>query len=465
MRNDLVTVSTSVLLLISNTFASLAARHRLEEIADMSIYFQRLVPLEDYEPMHGSALGQDLLWKAGLTKWRRIERLEEVVLRSKALKGVVKELPWAKEMMVCVLRGSIDMNRVVRTKLDCVSDKEAAQIGRNLIPALMTEQLAESGIDLWKIQNRAVKELMEKYAWFEPMAVVIGKGIVKTAAWGLIWRVTVGAMLSMSDLGTDIVILKQFWEGGKALKTFRDLSLGSLVMSIGLQITIVIPAQYRKMGWRRMLKEMAIVLSGLKPAWDAYKVANGAEQEKGSKFDALMEMTVGKCLEIFAESIPSMLIQLSAIFRTLETDGAVVSRTMVVSLLVSALTTGFVSATLTYDLDTNPKSRAQKPGFYGCIPDSSVTRLSIFIAMTCISTVQVLLKSIFFVVLENISRSYVTIYFGMDVGFYLLLVTMRRDLSLWVNYDYFTKETEEFMKNATIILGSSLFSSSLYSCC
>ncbi|GMH61704.1 hypothetical protein TL16_g03315 [Triparma laevis f. inornata] len=48
------------------------------------------------------------------------------------------------------------------------------------------------GVDAWRMQNLAVKELMERFEWFEPMAVVLGKGIVKTAAWGLLWRVTIG---------------------------------------------------------------------------------------------------------------------------------------------------------------------------------------------------------------------------------------------------------------------------------
>lgn len=96
--------------------------------------------------------------------------------------------------MATVLEGSLNRNSAVRTKLVCVSEKETMQMGRNLVPSLMTEQLAEAGVNEWRVQNRAVKELMKEQIWFKPMAVVLGMGIVKTAAWGVMARVIVGAV-------------------------------------------------------------------------------------------------------------------------------------------------------------------------------------------------------------------------------------------------------------------------------
>ena len=91
-----------------------------------------------------------------------------------------------------------------------MSEKEARQIGRNLVPSSMNEQLAAAGVNEWRVQNRAVKELMQEQIWFKPMIVVLGKGIVKAAAWGLMARVVAGAVLSMTDLATDLVVLHQF---------------------------------------------------------------------------------------------------------------------------------------------------------------------------------------------------------------------------------------------------------------
>ena len=44
-----------------------------------------------------------------------------------------------------------------------------------MIPSLKSKKLAEAGIDQWKVQNKAVKALMEKYVWFEAMTVTLGE--------------------------------------------------------------------------------------------------------------------------------------------------------------------------------------------------------------------------------------------------------------------------------------------------
>lgn len=69
------------------------------------------------------------------------------------------------------------------------------------------------------------------------------------------------------------------------------------------------------------------------------------------------------------------------------------------SLLVSLLTTGFVSATLSYDFDTDPKKRAYNPEFYGYISDESRKRAALFLTIMGISAVQVLTKGIVLVLL------------------------------------------------------------------
>ncbi|GMH65348.1 hypothetical protein TL16_g04176 [Triparma laevis f. inornata] len=170
------------------------------------------------------------------------------------------------------------------------------------------------------------------------------------------------------DLITDLVVLRQYWEGGEKMLKYRNASLASLTTSIVLQL-MVMAMQNRKKGVRRILKKMAYVITGLKAPLDAYRVANGAEQEKDTELDPMTEMTYGKCMGMFAESIPGIVIQTSAIINDLN-SGETVSMTAYLSLAVSILTTGFVSATLSYDWDTDPKKRAAMPNYYGYVPDS-----------------------------------------------------------------------------------------------
>ena len=68
---------------------------------------------------------------------------------------------------------------------------------------------------------------------------------------------------------------------------------------------------------------------------------------------------------MFAEAIPGAIIQLSAIL-----SAGVASPAAVVSLVISALTAGFTTATISFDLDTDQVMRNSNPEFYGYIPDS-----------------------------------------------------------------------------------------------
>ncbi|GMH64810.1 hypothetical protein TL16_g04049 [Triparma laevis f. inornata] len=235
--------------------------------------------------------------------------------------------------------------------------------------------------------------MVEKHVWFKLVIVMISKSIVKTAAWGLMWRVTVGAILSLSDLITDLIVLRQYWEGGEKIMKHRNASLACLVTSIALQLLGVV-FQNRKKGMLRILKEMVYVFTSLKAPVDASRVAMGAEKEKDTEMDPMTEMTLSKVTEMFAESIPGALIQTSATLSTLR-SGEIVSTAAYLSLLSSLLTTGFVSATISYDFDTDPKKRAAKPDFYGFVPDSSRRRALMFVTMVLMSGIMVLMKSVF----------------------------------------------------------------------
>ncbi|GMI09905.1 hypothetical protein TrLO_g15291 [Triparma laevis f. longispina] len=402
---------------------------RLEEIWECSVYFQRLLPLKEYGLEDGVALGHDLLFSA-FTPKKRIERLGLVRKSSLGLEELEKIFPWISVMLKTILGGSLHMNRAVMTKLVCLSEAEALQLGNNLIPSLMTELTAEAGVNQWRVQNRAAKELIEKYDWFEPMIVALGRGIVKTAPWGLMTRVISGAVVSVADLATDALVLKQFWEGGADMISYRNSQLASLSVAIALQLALVL-VQNRKKGFLRILKEVLIVLTGLKAPADAYRVVIGAKLEKDSFVNPMMELTATKLCEMFAESIPGIIIQASAIMTSLEA-GAAVSSTVYTSIFLSVLTTGFIGATMSYDFDTDPSRRSFNPEFYGYVSDATEKRLLALVSMIGISASLVLMKSILVVSLGRISLEYVLFYLLFDMGMYLVYKIVRRELTYWV---------------------------------
>ena len=125
------------------------------------------------------------------------------------------------------------------------------------------------------------------------------------------WRVCVGAVLSMTDLGTDLLVLYQFWKGGVDKEAYFDMSLASLVMSMVCQ-TVLVLFQNHKFGPGTIIKEILIALSGFKGAWDAFKVAMGQSKDINKQINPMLEMTASKSIEVFCESIPSMVRERSA---------------------------------------------------------------------------------------------------------------------------------------------------------
>ena len=143
--------------------------------------------------------------------------------------------------------------------------------------------------------------------------------------------------------------------------------------------------QNKKLGMKRVLREWFPILIGFKPAVDAYRVATGEKQEAEQAFDALTEMTYMKGIEMFAEAIPGVIIQLMAI----ATSDKGVGTSAWLSVAVSAITTGFASASISYDWDTNPAKREETPDFYGVYTSKSKqenSSICVHIAVHCRNT-------------------------------------------------------------------------------
>ena len=277
----------------------------------------------------------------------------------------------------------------------------------------------------WILQHRALQELDEKHCWFRPMMNAISLKLIGDVSWGLKFRVVLGATLSTLDLITDIYITYCFWKDGR--ETFFKSTLAMLAASISLMIWVVI-TQNRKMGIGKILLEVLTVIFGLKPAVDAYRVASASSILEGQLLDPLIEMTIIKCIEMFAEAIPGVIIQLSAI---LSSEGGV-SNAALASLAISSLTTGFISATTSYDWDTDPTKRVDNPEFFGYIPNNATKRAIIFISMLLLSAVMLNVRALTLVVLGLVSKNAAFLYVCVELGLYLFTKIVRGDFYYWL---------------------------------
>jgi len=189
------------------------------------------------------------------------------------------------------------------------------------------------------------------------------------------------------------------------------------------------------MGWQRVLREVVPIFLGFKPAVDAYRVATGVKQEAGQNIDATHEMNFMKCIEMFAEAIPGVIIQLMAIGtlgKDENGDQREVTLSAWISLAVSAFSTGFISASISYDFDTNPEKRQQVPEFYGYVPAQASKRTTVFGTMVFFSAGMLLIRCTTILLLGLIGKRWAFAYIGADLGLYLLVKIMRGDFWYWV---------------------------------
>jgi hypothetical protein len=134
-------------------------------------------------------------------------------------------------------------------------------------------------------------------------------------------------------------------------------------------------------------------------------------------------MTSMKCVEMFAEAIPGVIIQLMAIASSDKDVGT----SAWLSVAVSAITTGFASATISYDWDTNHTRREEAPAFYGYIPAKASKRTVVFVSMLLFTAGMLLIRCTTIVLLGLMGGRWAFLYIGVDLGLYLLVKILRGD--------------------------------------
>ena len=410
-------------------------RH-LDEATEIERFFVFQADLEHMTEKIGEALGHDMVWDGGRlgghhSRNERTKHVEEVITKSKALSAIRVKYPWIVILMQRATEGALAANYSISTKLECLGEEEARIIGNNLMPALKSRKVVNAGIDLWMGQNRAINELLDEFPWMRALFQALGQGVVKTAPWGMMWRVTVGAALSTIDLVTDIYITYMFWKERGEKGIFFRCSMMMLIVSVMLMVSITI-LQHHKRGLKRVSIEVFPVILGLKPAVDAFRVASCAKIEEGQIFEPLVEMAYIKGVEMFAEAIPGVIIQLAAILSTDGSDGSRVSKAAILSLASSALTTGFISATLSYDMDTDPRRRISNPEFYGYVPNNATRRTVVFFSMLLLCSVMLCIRALTLVLLGLASVTGALLYIFFDYGLHLLFKIACGDFFYWL---------------------------------
>ena len=116
-------------------------------------------------------------------------------------------------------------------------------------------------------------------------------------AWGIKFRVSIGAVLSVTDVSSDVYMVWKYLskdyesrgesEGMDDLRFFAHTTLSMILFCIVLQLIFIV-VQYKKEPWSLPLESMYVMV-GAKPVVDAYRVSSGEERRGNTPFDTLAE--------------------------------------------------------------------------------------------------------------------------------------------------------------------------------
>jgi len=173
--------------------------------------------------------------------------------------------------------------------------------------------------------------------------VTIASSMLRDSIYGMVYRVTVGAVLSTIDAATDIYVITTYYQSDDLVSQANAL-LAMITLNIVFQLIFVL-AQYKKKGWRGKVKEVLISIFFLCPAFDAYRVSTNHVDADAST-DPLIEMVANKSLELSTESIPGCVLQIYVWL--IDREGA--GTFALFSIAASALTTGYTSALIEFDM-------------------------------------------------------------------------------------------------------------------
>jgi len=241
---------------------------------------------------------------------------------------------------------------------------------------------------------------------------------------GMKFRVYLGAIISLLDTYTDFEAIVRFFKEGNT--HFAYVNMAFVAVSVFLQLLTAVLIQNRKRGTQMIVYESLIVISMLKPAVDAKRLASGDIQEENTFFSHHMDATVTKGIEMFGESFPSSVLQTYALIGSGELSAGPVT-----SIAISACSIAYSSTIISLDFDTDPANRLKAPSFYGYCPDNG--RLLIMILMVIMSASHVLLKVIACSLILRLSSLWFIIYMSTDQSMFFLYKLLRGDLRYWLN--------------------------------
>ena len=151
-------------------------------------------------------------------------------------------------------------------------------------------------VDEWISTSAALTELDEEFkTLFRPFVICIVKCLLERNDWGVVLRVVLGAVLSVSNMGTDVNMVNQFYTSDQAFAGTATIVM--ICVNLFIQILIV-HNQNLRMPRSVLWKDILYVVTYLKPGVDALRSLKGGEQDTLVRMPPMTVMTYSKSSEM-----------------------------------------------------------------------------------------------------------------------------------------------------------------------
>ena len=151
----------------------------------------------------------------------------------------------------------------------------------SLATLIRKRKTGEHAVDAWRRNYGQLEILFTEVPGFEEFMVTIASNTLRDSMYGTIYRVGIGALLSMTDVATDIYVITTYY-ATDALVGQAHALLAMITANLVIQIVTIFVITYPKKSLLVKLRETLISMLFLRPAVDAYRVSTNHKDEDTS---------------------------------------------------------------------------------------------------------------------------------------------------------------------------------------
>ena len=179
--------------------------------------------------------------------------------------------------------------------------KHCRGVGKSMSAFLIDARTAHVALSAWRLHYCQIEHLFF-IEGFENFMLVIVNNLLRDHAYGMVFRVSIGALLSTVDGVTDLYVIGTYFSAESLAGQATSL-LVMISANVFIQLIITL-LQYKKKSWWVVLREVLITLFFLRPAVDAFRVSTNHKDSEAA-FDPLTEMMANKVrLETYVDNTP-----------------------------------------------------------------------------------------------------------------------------------------------------------------